>query len=445
MKLRFWGVRGSIPVPGPHTAHYGGNTSCVQLTSDDTLIILDCGTGVRGLGLELLQTHAPPIEAHILLSHTHWDHIQGFPFFPPALAPGNRITVCSARGYEKPLKQVLEGQMDYTYFPIKLGQMASDLEFRELDEETFHVGRVQVQSCFLNHTVLTMGYRLTAGGRTVVYATDTEPFGTYHPGTAAEPARFVHEGDRRLVSFVQGADVLIHDAQYTEAEYPAKAGWGHATVEYAVEVALAGGVKHLVLFHHDVVRTDQQVAALEAYARDIARQRGSDLRVTAAAEGLELEVKERRGSRVREEPAGQAPAAKRYKLLFADDDVDTLHLLRECFADGQLYDVHVIEDGPAVEATALALEPDLILLDMMMPGKDGYAITEALRRHPTLAAAPILILTGYPNEEIEARGFQVGVTDFMRKPFALAQLRARVEMWLHRTDQPRPAEALSNP
>src|SRR5581483_9038494 len=167
----------------------------------------------------------------------------------------------------------------------------------ELDEETFDIGHVQVRTHFLNHTVLTMGYRLFSGGKTVVYGSDTEPYGAFHglgPGHAVASegqhrrGQFVHEGDARFVDFVEGADVLIHDAQYTEAEYPNKVGWGHSTVEYAVEVALVGGVKHLVLFHHDPARTDDQVLALEAYAREIVRKRGSDMQVSAAAEGWEI-------------------------------------------------------------------------------------------------------------------------------------------------------------
>ncbi|HEX6511060.1 MAG TPA: response regulator [Chloroflexota bacterium] len=443
MKLRFWGTRGSIPVPGPSTVRYGGNTSCVEVQSNGVVIILDCGTGVRELGKELLKTHQPPIEAHILLGHTHWDHIQGFPFFPPALAPGNRITVYSARGYEKPLREILEGQMDYTYFPIRLTQMASDLAFRELDEETFDIGHVQVKTHFLNHTVLTMGYRLFSGGKTVVYATDTEPYGTFHstPNGSSDgnghSGRFAHEGDTRFVSFVEDADVLIHDAQYTDAEYPSKIGWGHSTVEYAIEVALAGRVKHLVLFHHDVNRTDDQVAELEAYGREIVRSRGADLEVSAAAEGWEIDLEEHNEMRIRHTVGAAAPAARQYKLLFADDDPETITLLRECFSDANLYDVHVATDGNSVLEAALEIEPDLILLDMMMPGRDGYAVTEALRQHASMKHVPILIITGFPNEEMETRGFQIGVTDFMRKPFALSQLRARVQMWLHRKDQPR--------
>src|SRR5579883_204787 len=440
MKLRFWGTRGSIPVPGAHTVRYGGNTSCVEVQSNDVLIILDCGTGVRNLGLELLKSRKPPIEAHILLGHTHWDHIQGFPFFPPALIPGSRITVYSARGYEKALKDVLAGQMDYTYFPIKLGQMASDLEFRELDEETFDIGHVQVRTHFLNHTVLTMGYRLFSGGKTVVYGTDTEPYGAFRGSANGNGSyrrgHFVHEGDARFVDFVEGADVLIHDAQYTEAEYPSKVGWGHSTVEYAVEVALVAGVKHLVLFHHDPMRTDDQVAELEAYARDLVRQRGSDLQVSAAAEGWEIDLEERNELRIHHPTQAAIPEPRRYKLLFADDDPDTLRLLRECFADSDMYDLHTVEDGVSAVKTALEIEPDLILLDMLMPGQDGYSITKTLREHANMKDVPILIVTGYSNDEVEARGFGIGVTDFMRKPFALSQLRARVQMWLHRRDQP---------
>src|SRR5581483_26455 len=385
MRLRFWGTRGSIAVPGPDTVRYGGNTSCVEVVSNDVLIILDCGTGVRGLGLDLMANRKPPIEAHILLSHTHWDHIQGFPFFPPALAPGNRITIYSARGYEKPLKSVLEGQMDYTYFPIKLAQMASDLEFRELDEETFDIGHVQVTTHFMNHTVLAMGYRLLSGGKTVVYATDTEPFGTYHVGlNGGSATRFVHEGDQRFVKFIEDADVLIHDAQYTEEEYPKKVGWGHSTVEYAVEVGLAGNVKHLVLFHHDTVRTDDQVAQLEEFGRRIVRDRGGSMQVSAAAEGWELDLEEGRDVHVQRAASSAAHAVRQYKLLFADDDPDIINLLKDCFADPALYQLHVAHEGSQAVQMARDIQPDLILLDMFMPGLDGYSVTKMLRQDPAL-------------------------------------------------------------
>jgi len=239
----------------------------VQVVSNDVIIILDCGTGVRELGLNLMRNYKPPIEAHILLSHTHWDHIQGFPFFPPALAPGNRITLYSARGYEKPLREVLEGQMDYTYFPIKLGQMASDLSFREVDEETFDIGHVQVSTHFLNHTVLAMGYRLFSGGKTVVYATDTEPFGTYHTSAPTGEngtrqgveTQFVHESDQRYVGFVTGADVLIHDAHLIASELPEEAAFGHAAAEYGLALAKEAGARRLVLFHHKPDRTDEGI------------------------------------------------------------------------------------------------------------------------------------------------------------------------------------------
>ncbi len=446
MRLRFWGTRGSIAVPGPDTVRYGGNTSCVEVVSNDVLIILDCGTGVRGLGLDLMANRKPPIEAHILLSHTHWDHIQGFPFFPPALAPGNRITVYSARGYEKPLKEVLEGQMDYTYFPIKLAQMASDINFREVDEETFDIGHVQVTSHFMNHTVLAMGYKLFSGGKTIVYATDTEPFGTYHTdgttgGSAVRP-QFVHEGDVRFIHFIEGADVLIHDAQYTEQEYPKKVGWGHSTVDYAVEVALAAKVGHLVLFHHDVIRTDDQVAQLEEYARNKVAERGSSLIVTAAAEGTEIDLEERDEMRIHRRLSSPAPATRRYKLLFADDDPSTIRLLQESFSDEHLYDVHVAPDGIKAVEMASELKPDLVLLDMRLSLLDGYSATKEIRHQAQLKHTPVLIITDHSSEEIEAEGFKIGVTDFMRKPFAIAQLRARVQMWLHRQDQPNNATSI---
>ncbi|HVA24092.1 MAG TPA: response regulator [Chloroflexota bacterium] len=435
MIVHFWGTRGSIAAPGPSTVRYGGNTSCVQITSGDVLIVLDCGTGLRELGLNLMAASAGPIEGHLLVTHTHWDHIQGFPFFVPVLAPGNRFTIYSARGIEKQLEDIFAGQMDYTYFPLRLAQLQSDVSFVELAEETFSIGHVEVTGQFLNHTTLTMGYRLSSGGRSVVYATDHEPFGRMRP--AGDPAgTFIHEGDRRLVSFAAGADVLIIDAQYTEEEYPKKVGWGHGTVEYAVEIGLAAEVKQLLLFHHDTIRSDQQLAGLEAKARTLVAKRGATMEVLAAAEGLEIALDEQ-GETARHGAAGgaQKPMVK-HRLLLADDDAFMMRALKLAFNDDERYETFSAHNGAEAVDLALELKPDLILLDAIMPELDGFGVTRELRAELRTKDIPIVMLTSLEDPSFEAQGFELGVNDFMRKPFALPQLRARVEMWLRRGAQP---------
>lgn len=297
MKVRFWGVRGSIATPGPTTLRYGGNTSCTEVrTRQGTLIILDCGTGLRLLGQHLLQ-EGKPVSAYILLSHTHWDHIQGWPFFTPAFIPGNEFTVFAAENENKRLGETLSGQMEYTYFPVTLDQMQSRMTFHELRESSFSIGDAHVSLTYLNHTCLDLGYRIEVDGAAVVYATDTEPFVTYRgnqdPSRRVRPgnlAAFVHEGDRRLARFAQGADLLIMDAQYTEREYLSKKGWGHSSVDYTTDIAIAANVKQLALYHHDPLHTDEIVDEVVAYARQRAAEVGSPLQVLGAAEGVKLEI-----------------------------------------------------------------------------------------------------------------------------------------------------------
>ena len=294
MRVRFWGTRGSIAAPGRATVRYGGNTSCVELrTENDELLIFDSGTGIRELGRELTRRDEP-VRGHILLSHTHWDHIQGFPFFWPAFVEGNQFTIYAARDLDRDLEGVLAGQMSYTYFPVRLADMRAEVRFRNLDEEEVAVGDTAVRVQYLNHTSLTLGYRVRADGREVVYATDTEPHDRglrmFPRGNTTAPPWPIHAGDQRFVEFIRGADLLIHDAQYTDEEFPQKIGWGHSTVEHAVDFAIAGEVKRLVLYHHDPTRTDRGVDALLRRARRRAARHGSAVEIVAAAEGLTLTV-----------------------------------------------------------------------------------------------------------------------------------------------------------
>lgn len=296
MRVTFWGTRGSVPTPGPSTVRYGGNTACVQASTDDgAAFIFDSGTGIRELGLHLSQ-QSGRISAHILLGHTHWDHISGFPFFAPAFVPGNRFVLYGARDLDRSLRDVLSGQMEFAYFPVPLGDLRADLDFRELDEGQMTIDGASVQAQYLNHTAVCMGYRLEADGVALAYISDHEPYGL--PVAAAgqtEPAigaglrtGFIHGGDRRLVNFVQGVDLLIQDTQYTPEEYVAKRGWGHGTTDYVADVAVQARVRRLALFHHEPTHDDAAIDRMVAYTRDRAREAGSAVDVFAAAEGLSL-------------------------------------------------------------------------------------------------------------------------------------------------------------
>jgi phosphoribosyl 1,2-cyclic phosphodiesterase len=278
MEISFWGVRGSIPAPGPSTVRYGGNTSCVSLRAGGGLLVLDCGTGARNLGMSLMEGAFGQGrgEASILLSHAHWDHIQGFPFFEPAFVPGNVFHLYGGHNVSRTLEETLEGQMDHPNFPVHLGTMAAKMNFRDLAEgELLEIddgqgGAVRVTSARGNHPQGVFAFRVEHDGRAVVYATDTE----HYEGRV----------DQKLVDLAKGARALIYDSQYTPEEYASKKGWGHSTFEEGAKIARLAGVERLVLFHHDPTQNDGAVRDKEARARAVFPD------VVAAYEGLSLEV-----------------------------------------------------------------------------------------------------------------------------------------------------------
>jgi len=271
MQIEFWGVRGSIASPGPDTAAVGGNTSCVALRCGSTNIILDAGTGLRGLGDSRLgELRGLPFEATVLLSHFHWDHIQGLPFFVPAYLPSTKLTILGATNGVMSLEETLSHQMTAPVFPVRLDELRAELTLRDIRAGLpFAVGEATVRAVKLNHPGGVHAYRIDHGGRSVVYATDTEHYECMDPG---------------LLSLAEGADVLIYDSQYTPEEYPAKVGWGHSTYAAGVDVAKKAGVGELVLFHHDPRRNDAAVAQIEERARALFP------RSVAAREGMKITV-----------------------------------------------------------------------------------------------------------------------------------------------------------
>jgi phosphoribosyl 1,2-cyclic phosphodiesterase len=296
MKVRFWGVRGSLPSPGPETCRYGGNTACVEVRAGGQLIILDAGTGIRKLGLALQREFAErPIQGTILISHTHWDHIHGLPFFAPAFVSGNRFTVYGCPDSPQHLEAIFSRQMETPYFPLMLSDLPGTLEFREIGEGEVQIAGVCIRSLFVTHPGLTLGFRIEVGNRSVVYATDHEPAQRGAPSAspvdpiAALFGSGTHQ-DRKLEQFAEGTDLLICDAQYTPAEFPAKAGWGHASTHDALELALRAGARRLAFFHHDPERCDDAVDALVAECRGLAARARSPLDCFAAQEGLEIEI-----------------------------------------------------------------------------------------------------------------------------------------------------------
>jgi phosphoribosyl 1,2-cyclic phosphodiesterase len=292
MLARFWGTRGSIAAPGPGTIRFGGNTSCVELrTPDGGVMVLDCGTGARLLGDRLAACAKGPVSATILLSHTHWDHIQGFPFFAPLFQPDNRFKVYGPEGAHLSLRDVLAGQMEHHYFPVELAQLAARITYEDLAEGDHKIAGVTVRAQMMNHPSPTLGYRIEGGGRSVCYLSDHEPFcdAIWREGAPEGRLESILEpGDRRHAEFMQGADVVIHEAQYTPEEYPSKRNWGHSTYAYAVEMAVAADVRQLCLTHHDPSHDDEFIVMIERKAQQLARSLNSNLEVCCAYEGCEI-------------------------------------------------------------------------------------------------------------------------------------------------------------
>ena len=439
MHVRFWGTRGSIATPGPGTLRFGGNTSCVEVTtSAGACFILDCGTGARALGAALMARGPKPLTATILLSHTHWDHIQGFPFFAPLFVPENRITVCGPEGSGRSLREVLSGQMEYTYFPVDIAQLPAAITFRELGEGTHEIGGARVVAEYLNHPAMTLGYRIEADGAAVVYSCDHEPFSEalWHESPSPDHAEFiVHEGDRRHARFLEGAGLVIHDAQYTPEEYPSRKNWGHSTFEYAVELAAAAGVRQLVLTHHDPTHDDAFVEEIEKRARECAKQLGGVVEVCCAYEGLNLVVEPRDAVRLAPMPSapheGRDPQRGR-RILVVDDDPDIRALANLALSqDGHI----VVEASSGQEALAAiaAQAPDLLVLDLLMPVQGGLEVLKILRSNPVTAGLPVVVLTAMDDEANTRAGFEFGATDYVTKPFSIPQLAARVRACLKRS------------
>jgi phosphoribosyl 1,2-cyclic phosphodiesterase len=269
--VKFWGTRGSVPTPGAATVRYGGNTSCVEVRADGQIIVLDAGTGIRPLGLELAREfNGAPINITLLITHTHWDHIQGFPFFLPAYESKNTIRVLGFEGARQGLGSTLAGQMESPYFPIALQQMPGNVVIEELSDFNFHIGDVKASAAMVNHPGIAVGYRLSTSAGDIAYLPDNELSND-------------HLQNRKLVDFIAGADVLIIDSQYDCDEYEAHIGWGHGCVDDVVRIAEDGHAKRLYLFHHDPGHDDARVDAMLAHARNLAK--GTPLQVFAATEG----------------------------------------------------------------------------------------------------------------------------------------------------------------
>jgi phosphoribosyl 1,2-cyclic phosphodiesterase/CheY-like chemotaxis protein len=432
MRVRFWGTRGSIATPGPSTVRFGGNTLCVELiTNYGERLIFDCGTGARPLGIDLNHSVPRPLRATILLSHTHWDHIQGFPFFAPLFVPGNEFIICAPEGVGSgsSLANVLAGQMEFTYFPVKLDQLPAKIAFRELPEGRHNINGIGVKTQYLNHPATCLGYRIETDGVVVVYLTDHEPFSeTLWRSDAPSGVldSILHAGDRRHADFMQGADFVIHDSQYTPREYQTKKNWGHSTYEYVVDLAAAAAVRHLALIHYDPLHDDAKIMEIEQLAVARAEKTLTRPHVFCAYEGCDVMVHPLRRPNSPEAIQQAVPPKpqRRLSVLIVDDDPN-IHLLVEA-ALAKDYDVLTAEDGEEGLQKLENCHPDMVVLDLNMPNLGGIAVLKKLRADPSLSNLPVLVLTVSGNESSTRAAFEAGATDFLTKPFSIPQLNTRV-------------------
>jgi ribonuclease BN (tRNA processing enzyme)/CheY-like chemotaxis protein len=433
MRVRFFGTRGSIATPGPHTLRYGGNTSCTEVQSSaGTLVILDMGTGAAVLGRELM-ARGEPLRGHILISHTHWDHIQGIPFFAPLFVPGFEWDIYAPRGLGQGLRQTLAGQMQSTYFPVTLEQLGATIRYHELVEGRLRIGDIEVTCRYLNHPALTLGYRLEAGGVALVYACDHEP----HSHALATGVGDFFGEDRRHAEFLAGADLVVHDAQYLASEYPQKIGWGHSTIEYACAVARLAKVGQLALTHHDPMRDDAAIDALVDSLRSESLRLGGP-RIIAAAEGHEVELS-RRPFVATAKPRLSAEAALGTALVgrsavLAMTTPSRIAELSDLLRADEVH-VHVcgVEDAPAL---AEREKPMLVLLEDT--GDDcATQACRAIRRLPGIGdELPIVLVMPSEHRASEHRAsadaVDDGFTDVLVQPYSPIYARTRIRAWLMR-------------
>ncbi|PKL26098.1 MAG: MBL fold metallo-hydrolase [Spirochaetae bacterium HGW-Spirochaetae-3] len=302
--VKIWGDRGSMPVPGPDTVVFGGNTSCLEVRCGKRLIVIDAGSGIRSLGDWIVRNDLKngPIDADVFLTHTHWDHIMGFPMFTPIYVPGTTIRIRGPVNFEdETLEQIIGSQLSYRYWPVRQDELAAKITYQSLKETQLDLGDgVVVKTKYLNHPVLCLGYRIEYEGKAFVTAYDHEPFVNLFPTDPTDPdydAAIAEEGNKaakeeneRIESFYGGVDLLIHDTQYSAKEYNAsKIGWGHSSFEYAINAAHRARVKRLLLFHHDPNRSDAELQELELFYQEKICGKSS-LRLDASREGMTINL-----------------------------------------------------------------------------------------------------------------------------------------------------------
>jgi ribonuclease BN (tRNA processing enzyme) len=301
--VRFWGVRGSIPCPGPNTVVFGGNTACLEIRADKRLIVIDLGTGAKPLGDYIMAGDSKngPLDMDIFITHTHWDHIMGFPMFTPVFTSGTKLRIRGPVSFnDETLASIIGDQLSYRYWPVRQSELAAKIEYEELKETTMDLGGgLKLRTKYLNHPILCLGYRFEYKDKSIVTAFDHEPFRnlflsipkdpSYNEEAALDGEVAAKEENEKMLNFFKGADILIHDAQYSAAEYERHLGWGHSSYNYAMEAASQSEVKKRVVFHHDPNYTDKQLGSLEEQCKNDARDKPG-FEIIMAREGLKIEA-----------------------------------------------------------------------------------------------------------------------------------------------------------
>ena len=278
LHLSFWGVHGTLPIPGKRTVRYGGNTPCVSLAfPNGRLFIFDAGTGIKELSNELARGE-DRIKAKIFITHPHWDHINGFPFFVPLYVQGNEFEIYGPSHGDATMQELLSAQMDSAYFPVTIQEFAARVDFKDLTEGSYTIDGIEVHTMLLSHPGTCLGYRVNYGGRSFGYITDNELFLSSSP-------YYSEHYVKRLVGFMKSCDVAVVDAAYSDEAYPARVGWGHSCVSQAVDLAHGASVKSLCLYHHDLDQGDDDIDTKLAAAEKRLKELGSTTEVLAPAEG----------------------------------------------------------------------------------------------------------------------------------------------------------------
>lgn len=428
--MRFWGTRGSIPVPGRTTLRYGGNTSCVEVASSDgAQVLLDAGSGAHAFARETGPDLARP--GHLLLSHLHWDHVQGLPFCDPLFArdaPWRVYLPTSPAGGLGHAFGALERQMGYANHPIAFDEMPGQPELHVLREGHLELEGIRVRTRWLHHPTVTLGFRLEVDGAAVVYCSDHEPHEAHPEDRGLD---FLHREDHAHLDFVRGADLLIHDAQYRHEEYARRIGWGHTSVERAVDYAVAAEVRCLALFHHDPTRHDAALEEIVEKASLQARSVGSPLEVIAATEGVSMELSGRRPP---------SPATGSSAL-----DHDPGHPVVTAVSRGGLAERLLRPSSAATPANLLLLRegpqelarfvegrrPDVVVLEAIAQGPDPMEEAARLRGALPPERQPALLLwtAGVPSSATLREAFEAGFDDVAGGVAKRSVLRSRLETW----------------